>query len=344
MRVAFKNILGVAGGWIPLKLIRGITGMRDIFPFYHAVSDEDLPHLKHLYTVKTQKRFIMDLDYFLSRYEPVSMSDWYEFSLGRKKLNKPAMVLSFDDGLRQVNDVIVPILTSKGVPATFFINPSFVDNKKLFYKYKASLIIDRLEKHGYPVSLLEVISSRLDVSFKNKDSLKRALLNVNHQDKDFLKTMAELVEVDFKTFLRIRKPYLSTKQILKIKKQGFGIGSHSMNHPLFSLLSHEEQLQELKESLKWLNKKLKPEYKYFAFPFTDEGVDSIFFDRIFSWKKPLVDMSFGTAGLKRDPYPFHFQRIPMDVTKSGARIFLKGEYIYYLLKSILGKNIIRRKS
>ena len=240
--------------------------------------------------------------------------------------------------------MIVPILNGKGVPATFFINPSFVDNKKLFYKYKASLIIDRLEKHGYPLSLLEVISSRLDVSYENKDSLKRALLNVNHQDKDFLKTMAELVEVDFKTFLRIRKPYLSEKQLLKIKKQGFEIGSHSMNHPLFALLSHEEQVQELKESLQWLKKKLKLEYKYFAFPFTDVGVDSIFFDRIFSLKKPLVDMSFGTAGLKRDQYPFHFQRIPMDETKSGARIFLKGEYIYYLLKAILGRNTIRRKS
>lgn len=342
MRITFKNVLGITGSWIPLKLIRSISGFRDIFPFYHAVSDEDLPHLKHLYAVKTKKRFIKDLDYYLSKYEPVSMSDWYESSLGRKKLNKPAMVLSFDDGLREVCDIIVPILISKGVPATFFINPSFIGNKKLFYKYKASLIIDRLEKHDYPVSLLELTSSRLDVSYDNKDSLKKALLNVNHQDRDFLKAMAKMVEVDFKTFLKIKKPYLSKKQVLKIIDQGFEIGSHSMNHPLFASLSLEEQVQELKESLQWIKKKLKLEYKYFAFPFTDDGVDSMFFDRIFSLKKPMVDMSFGTAGMKRDMYPFHFQRIPMDVTKSGARIYLKGEYIYYLLKALTGRNIIRR--
>jgi len=93
-----------------------------------------------------------------------------------------------------------------------------------------------------------------------------------------------------------------------------------------------------------LKKKLKPEYKYFAFPFTDEGVDSLFFDRMLNWKEPMVDMSFGTAGMKRDSYPFHFQRIPMDVTKSRAMIYLKGEYIYYLIKSLVGRNIIRRKS
>ncbi len=342
MRITFKNILGITGSWIPLKLIRSITGFRDIFPFYHAVSDEDLPHLKHLYAVKTKKRFIKDLEYFLSKYEPVSMSDWYESSLGRRKLNKPAIVLSFDDGLREVNDVIVPILISKGVPATFFINPSFIDNKKLFYKYKASMIIDRLEKHGYPVSLLELISSRLDASYDNKDSLRKAVLTVSHKDKAFIKTLAEIVEVDFDTFLNIKKPYLSTKQLIRIKDHGFEIGSHSMSHPLFATLSQEEQVQELKDSVQWIKKKLKLEYKYFAFPFTDVGVDSSFFDRIFSLKKPMVDMSFGTAGMKRDLYPFHFQRIPMDMTKTGARIFLKGEYIYYLLKAMIGRNIIRR--
>jgi len=145
MRITFKNILGIAGSWIPLKLIRGITGFRDIHPSYHAVSDEDLPHLKHLYEVKSIKRFLKDLDYYLAKYEPVSMSDWYESSLGREKLKKPAVVLSFDDGLREIFDVVLPILTSKGVPATFFVNPSFIDNNELFYKYKASLVLDRLE-------------------------------------------------------------------------------------------------------------------------------------------------------------------------------------------------------
>jgi len=153
-----------------------------------------------------------------------------------------------------------------------------------------------------------------------------------------------MVEIDFETFLKVKKPYLSTDQLLIIKEKGFEIGSHSMSHPLFASLSTEEQLQEVKESMQWLKNKLKLEYRYFAFPFTDEGVDSLFYERIYNLNNPMVDMSFGTAGMKRDPYPFHFQRIPMDVTKSGAMIYLKGEYIYYLLKAMAGRNTIRRKS
>ena len=343
MRVVVKNILGFAGIWIPLKGVRGLTGYRDIFPFYHAVSDDDMPHVKYMYRVKTVKQFTRDLDYCLSKFEAINTSDWYESLLGRKKSGKPAMVLSFDDGLREMHDVVAPLLIRKGVPATFFINPAFIDNNQLFYKYKASLIIDRLEKHGYPVSLLEVIASRIGESYGSRHTLRKALLNATRQDTGFLETMAELVEVDFNAFLKIRKPYMSLDQLLKMKDQGFEIGSHSMTHPMFSLLSHEDRLREVKESLEWIRKKLNPEYRYFAFPFTDAGVENLFFDRIYNLESSMVDMSFGSAGLKRDPYPFHVQRIAMDETHYSARIFIKGEYIYYLLKGMAGRRTIRRK-
>ena len=344
MRTAVKNILGITGSWIPLVFVRYVTKFRDILPFYHVVSDGDMPHVKHFYRVKSVEQFIRDLDYLLSKYEPVSMTDWYEYSTGRKMLAKPVMVLSFDDGLKEIHDIIVPVLAEKGIPATFFINPSFIDNKRLFYKYKASLIIDRLEKHKYPASLLEVISSRLDISLRNKDSLKQALLNVKYNDEEFLEIVAELVEVDFETFLKIRQPYCSLKQLLNIRGQGFEFGSHSMDHPLFSSLSYEEQLLQVKDSIQWIRENLEQDNRFFSFPFTDEGVHSHFFDRLYSDEDPLVDMSFGTAGIKRDPCPFHFQRIPMDVTRTGARIFIKGEYLYCLFKSLVGRNVIRRKS
>ena len=54
------------------------------------------------------------------------------------------MVLSFDDGLVECHQVIAPLLMTKGVPATFFLNNHFIDNRDLFFRYKASLIIDQV--------------------------------------------------------------------------------------------------------------------------------------------------------------------------------------------------------
>jgi hypothetical protein len=58
---------------------------------------------------------------------------------------------------------------------------------------------------------------------------------------------------------------------------------------------------------------------------------------------PPLDATFGTAGLKEDPVDFHFQRIPMEMKKIPAYRILKGEYIYYLLKGLLGRNKITRE-
>lgn len=52
--------------------------------------------------------------------------------------------MSFDDGLKECAETIAPLLLKKGIPATFFVNPGFVDNQRLFHKYKASLILGRL--------------------------------------------------------------------------------------------------------------------------------------------------------------------------------------------------------
>ena len=80
--------------------------------------------------------------------------------------------------------------------------------------------------------------------------------------------------------------------------------------------------------------------KAFAFPFTDHGVSNEFF-RLAKSRK-VFDISFGTAGLKEDEFPFHFQRFPMEGTGLGASQLIKGEYFYYILKRLIGKHKIQR--
>ena len=56
------------------------------------------------------------------------------------------------------------------------------------------------------------------------------------------------------------------------------------------------------------------------------------------------DLIFGGAGLKKDTFPQHLQRFPVE---SGALTpmssLMKNEYAYYVLKSFIGRNKIRRK-
>jgi len=339
MRILLKNILGIFTLWIPVRTMTRLTGQNIILPFYHTVSDENPPHVKYSYNIRTIKQFTNDLEFFLRSYLPVNSSDLKDIVTGEKQIKKPVMALGFDDGLREVHDVIAPILIKKGIPATIFINPAFVDNNGLFYKYKASLIIDRLDRVNHPESVYEIINSRLGTDIRKRSQMLRLIQTVGYKNQEILDSIAELIDLDFTTFLKIRKPYLSVEQIRQLLQQGFEIGSHSLDHPAYSGLSLDEQLKQTKESLKWIANTFSLNYRYFSFPFTDEGVSKDFFDAVFQPDKPVTDLVFGTAGLKKTFFPFHFQRVPLEDSGLGARFFIRGEYMYYMLKGPAGKNV-----
>jgi peptidoglycan/xylan/chitin deacetylase (PgdA/CDA1 family) len=342
MRTLVKNMSGIFFSAIPVKQLINLTGQNIILPFYHAVSDESLPHLRHLYSIRSVKKFTNDLDFFLKHYEPVSFSDLFEVLKGTGKVSNPLMALSFDDGLREVYDVIAPLLLKKGIPATFFINTAFADNRGLFFKYKASLIIDRLNKISHPENIYEIINSRMGTEIKSKSAMIRKILDIRYDQQNILDSIAELLDIDFDTFLKIRKPYMKIDQLHDLQTKGFQIGSHSIDHPIYSSLGLDEQLRQTSESMKWISETFDPGYRYFSFPFIDNGVTANFFETIFSKDDRIVDLSFGSSGMKKEKFPFNLQRIPMEKSSLGARFYLRGEYVYYAFKSLFGRDVIKR--
>lgn len=173
MVLNLKGIISKTSSVFSLQRLISLTGVNLILPFYHTVSDVDLPHIKHLYPVLNTKRFREDLDFLLRRFKPVSSEELISIS-GKKSLNSPHFFLSFDDGLSQVYHVIAPILKEKGVPATFFLNTDFIDNKGMFYRLKTSLLIEKLEKQKPSNSLVKEINqvlSKSNIRFENPASL-----------------------------------------------------------------------------------------------------------------------------------------------------------------------------
>ena len=135
MRQALKLILGTTGGWIPQRLLIRISGQDLIFPFYHAVSDEKMPHVENVYPLRSLKRFKRDLEFLLKYYEPVGLETLMSPATHRRR-SKPAMFLSFDDGLSEIYQVVAPLLIEKGVSAGFFVNTDFVVKIRKVWRHK----------------------------------------------------------------------------------------------------------------------------------------------------------------------------------------------------------------
>ena len=343
MQALLRAILTATGGWVPQSTLIRLTGQDFLFPFYHTVSNSPLPHVDHVYPVRSMARFCRDLDFLTKHYRPVGLKELRALRDGEKSPSGPCMFLSFDDGLSGLYNMVAPELLKRKIPAAFFINTGFMDNRDLFFRYKESLILDRLEELNYPEATVELFQRRFRLERGGRKSLREFILGIDYRRRAELDDMARLVDLDFNAFLKIRKPYLTHTQIEELAQSGFYIGAHSSDHPLFNELDEAHQLVQFRDSLSMLMKEFRLGYGLFSFPFTDHGVSSSFFAALSGEGMPPVDATFGTAGLKRDPVAFHFQRVPMEVGRFPAARLLKGEYIYYLLKGLMGRNEITRE-
>jgi len=337
-----KGFLGRFSKIIPLTTLINVTGERLFMPFYHIISNEKVPHISHLYPVRDIIHFEKDLEYLLKYYEPIGVDKLLRITIGEETITRNSFFLSFDDGLKEMYEIVVPILLKKGIPATFFINSGFVDNRDLFYRYKASLLIDCVQTKKMPDQVLEQAKKKLGTVAKGINEIRKALLNITYQTKHILDNIAELWELDFEAYLQTTQPYLTTAQCIELKNKGFSFGAHSIDHPMYHTIPYEEQIRQTLESLRWVSENELCDKKLFAFPFTDYNVSRAFFDVIFNVGNPVVDLSFGGAGLKGDYAGKHLQRFPMEGTLEPAQKLIFGEYLYYLLKMPLNKNRIER--
>lgn len=292
-------------------------------PVYHCVSDERLPHLDHIIRYKNVKQFEDDLDDLAKYFQFVTWNEFKDFFKGKFKPKKKIALLTFDDGFREFDEVVAPILERKGIYAINFINPAFIDNQDLMFRCKESLIIDNIKN--------SVV--------KNRKIDEKDILKFSYKDKNQLDDIAEKLGIDFNTYLKQQKPYLSFSQLQSLTKKGFGISAHSWDHPLYHELSLEDQLENTVKSIKYIkeNDFLSDS---FAFPFTDFGVEKVFFENLF--ENEQLSYTFGCAGIKVDCINKNLQRIPME-TGENASETLKKEIAYYQFKKFLNKNIIIRK-
>ena len=308
---------------LPEKLLFK-TGTPIFLPFYHVVSNKNLPYILN-YPYRNSTQFEKELDYYLKYFKPVPLN----FLIENPVSNEKVFHLSFDDGLQECADLIAPVLLKKGIPATFFVNSGFADNQALFHRYKASLILSELTTN--PDSNAKSILK--DYGLNNENILQASIAQV-----DVLDEAANILGINFSEFLKIQKPYLTTEQIIKLKEQGFSIGAHSKNHPEFWKISEEEQLSEVKQSINWVVEKFNPAIKTFSFPFTDSGVSLNLLQKLKS--DNICDLIFGTAGLKQDECKTHFQRYPAEQPGS-FKLNLKSELVYFKLRKIIGKATVK---
>ncbi len=325
---------------IPSYLLEELTGTNLIFLYYHMVSDDEVSHVNQLYDYKNRKQFADDIDFLLRNYVPISLHDVLDILKTGRPLPGRSFLLTFDDGFREMNDVVAPILLKKGVPATFFINSGFIDNQGLCYQHKASILAGQLQKtvsHGLQEKIEELLLEK-EVRFSD---IRSGILSIQYEKRGLLDEVAWTMDIDFNDYLMKNKPYLTSSQIMDLIEAGFTIGAHSIDHPLYSSLLLKDQLYQTIESVRIIRERFCLDYGAFAFPHADSNVSNEFFVELYN--SGLVDVSFGTGGMIDDSFPRNFQRLSLEKPMMPAERIIALHYARKFKRLVAGDAKIKRK-
>jgi peptidoglycan/xylan/chitin deacetylase (PgdA/CDA1 family) len=298
-----------------------MAGVQLVLPYYHMVSDSHVPHVSHLYRFRSIAQFNEDLEYLSTHYEPLTLRDLVDIVDGNRNCRRPSFHLSFDDGFREMHDVVAPILQRRGIPATFFLSSAFLDSGGIAHHNAISVILDRLRR---PTST--AARRRLESQMPRAGaSLEARLLAIPYRDRALVCTVAAVLDVDLDAYVKERQPYLSSEQAQSLARQGFALGAHSHDHPPYADLALDEQIAQTMTSLKFIESRFGVQERAFAFPHTDAGVGPDFFDAMCG--SGSLDISFGTGGILSHFHPRNLERVGMEKTTGPARLILGHQYV-----------------
>lgn len=280
----------------PLLVRRDVIGV-----FYHAVSDEPMEHVQHLYPVVPAAQFEAALRYLKSRYNFISSEQLRSHHTEGTPLPPRAVHLSFDDGFAECFTVVRPSLRKHNIPCTFFVATDWLDNRVMFYRNKASLAIQRFGEStdAERSEIFATLHRRLGAKVDSPASFAAWIKALRLPDEAAIDEVCQVLGIDIPAFLRERQPYLTTPQIQQMHAEGFTIGAHTKTHRKLVTLSAAEIESEIVDSCQIVREITGQEIVPFSFPHSAFGLNRRLLAGIRA-RHPFIGLLFDTKGLRRD--------------------------------------------
>jgi len=321
---------------LPIHYLRKKAGVNPLIINYHVVSNEILPHIEHIYKYRNHDHFIEDLDILAKYYQPIDLHTYLDHLKNKQELPKSAMLLTIDDGLKEIYTNMAPVLLEKKIPATIFLTKNYIDNKELGYDHKKSLLISKLNE--LKPNDVQKLLIQFGLFEKNKLTMNQSIINISYNNRNIVDEIANSVALNFDNYLLENKPYITSSQIKELVDNGFTIGGHSIDHAKFTELSLSDQINQAVESVDYVCNKFSVGYRVFAFPYWDGGISHEFFKLM----ENKVDATFGTQGMLTDPATLNHQRIGIERFSHPTKRMIKAHYFRKIIYKLLRKHIISR--
>lgn len=223
---------------------------------FHNISDELNPASPNM----PKKTFAKIINHIAKRYEPIVPGM-------QPTGKKPPIIITFDDGNKELKDFAFPLLKEKGLPAMLFVVTDTVKYQTPFWTQKIETLIHACLQNDKPLSI-EVDGQLIEanVRYENAENIASGLF----QKLKVLPLQQRMAVIDnaLAEFNDIAFPdMLNEADLFDCVNMGISIGSHSKTHDFLVSLNNPNSLHtELAESKLYLENLLGINVDGFAAP------------------------------------------------------------------------------
>jgi peptidoglycan/xylan/chitin deacetylase (PgdA/CDA1 family) len=212
---------------------------------FHHISAVESPFTTGINVRTTPEKFEAALRFLTTYYKPVRLEDVLEDAVGRQ-LPQNAVLLTFDDAYASVIEVAAPLCRKYGIPAIYFVNAAFLNNKRM--------APDNLVCYVANTKGMETINAAVRAvgrtDFFELHSLSEVFSNffpsITLTEREmFLEALGNLAEINESRMAEESALYLTTEQLCSLASFDFEIGNHTYNHVHCRRLSKAEFREEI---------------------------------------------------------------------------------------------------
>jgi peptidoglycan/xylan/chitin deacetylase (PgdA/CDA1 family) len=267
-----KPLMRFVGRWAPVYSQKG----QCVWPYmkqrrnanvqflaYHRVSDTCDSFLPPM----SIKKFETQMTYLATHCNVLSLDEAVE-RIKAQDVPDGAVVVTFDDGYADNYIHAFPILKRLSIPATIFLPTDVIGTGRVLWHDQVFSALSKSKVpliKGFPENGSRFSLGTLEDRRHAQDAILLYIrsLDVSRRNHEIGRLFALL---DISMNLESPRIYLDWSEVKAMQSYRIGFGSHTVSHPILSLLSEAEAREEVLESKRLMEKILGIRVKSFAYP------------------------------------------------------------------------------
>jgi peptidoglycan/xylan/chitin deacetylase (PgdA/CDA1 family) len=243
---------------------------------YHGVTQH--AYQPPVWTQLPEAVFRRQMEFIARAYRPVSLQQVLRAIDREELLPERAVLITFDDGLRNNATVAWPILRQMGMPATIFLTVDFIGSDRFFWVDELYMYLLEAVRSGKEWPLADIAG--IDDLLQSR-RVWDAYFVIVEQYKRIPESVRQERMADLSTALPFdRSPYqedfglMDWRQVTTLYGDGaIDFGVHTATHQILTQMDTDEIERELIASKKNLEERLGHRVKSFCYPNGRQGCD-----------------------------------------------------------------------